>query len=131
MVEQITVDPVRLAWDADERLATLRFLHDGVGDRQHAHELTQQLRTWTGDPPEPYRFLVDCSAIVDVDAGWRAAWAEYFKRSRASATVAWFNANARIRLVILMFRKGTGVHGRAFATEDEARAWLAAAGSLP
>jgi hypothetical protein len=43
---------------------------------------------------------------------------------RDRGTVGWFNASARIRLVIIMFQKGTGVTGAAFETEAEARAYL-------
>jgi hypothetical protein len=64
------------------------------------------------------------SGPVRVDAGWRAVWGGFFRERRDAATLAWFNANARLRLLVLMFRKRAGVHGRAFETEDEAVAWL-------
>lgn len=114
--------PVVLRWDAGTRTAHVRFAETGVGERSHAERLSSQLDEWVGE--EPFQLLFDCSEIVDADAGWRAVWGEWFRARRDLATLAWFNANARVRLLILMFRKGTGVHGRAFATEVEARAWL-------
>lgn len=115
--------PVQLTWDPDTRLAVMRFVEPGVGDRPAAETLSQQFDAWAGD--EPFQVLVDCSDILDADAGWRAVWGEWVRERREIATLAWFNANARLRLLILMFRKGTGVHGKAFDSEEEARAWLA------
>jgi hypothetical protein len=119
------VGPVELSWDRDSRMATMWFVEEGSVGRTEAEQLSAQLSEWVGDPqPDPYSLLVDCSLIVDVDAGWRATWAEHFQRHKEQATIAWFNANARIRLIILMFIKGTRVNGRSFATEAEARSWL-------
>lgn len=115
--------PVVLTWDPAARRALLAFDEAGVGTRGHAVELSQVLDAWTG-PTQPFSILIDCSDIVDADAGWRAVWGEWFRARRRVVTVAWFNANPRVRLLILMFRKGTGVHGRAFPTEEEARGWL-------
>lgn len=114
--------PVVMRWDAGSRMAHVHFAETGVGGREHAERLSGQLEEWVGD--EPFRMLFDCSDIVDGDAGWRAVWGEWFRARRDQATLAWFNANPRVRLLILMFRKGTGVNGRAFATEAEARSWL-------
>lgn len=122
-VEEERSGPVVLTWDPARRLARLGFAELGVGGRRHAEELSRQLDAWAGST-EPFSMLVDCSDIVDGDAGWRAVWGEWFRARREVVTLAWFDANARVRLLILMFRKGTGVHGRAFATEEEARSWL-------
>lgn len=116
--------PVRLTWDPDARWGVVRFAEPGTGGRPEAEELAVVLDEWLGSPPQPFRMLVDAGQMVDVDAGWRAAWGQFFRERRDAATLAWFDANARLRLLILMFRKGTGVHGRAFETEDEAVAWL-------
>lgn len=116
--------PSELQWDPEHRIAVLRFVEEGVGGRREAERLSAALDGWVGD--EPYGLLVDCSEIVDADAGWRTTWGEYFKENREQATIAWYNANARVRLIILMFRKGTGVHGRSFPSIDDARAWLRA-----
>jgi hypothetical protein len=116
------VGPVTLTWEPQPRIATLRFVEEGVGGREEAEQLTRALDGWVGE--DLYGLLVDCSEMVDVDAGWRTTWGEYYRTNRDQATIAWFDANARIRLVILMFRRGTGVHGRSFGDEADARAWL-------
>jgi fructosamine-3-kinase len=121
----VAAGPARLSWDAEERLGVLRFVEQGVGGAAEAERLTASLRAWLDeDEPARYGFLVDCAEIVDADAGWRTTWGEFFQRERTRAVIGWFNANPRIRLVIIMFRKGTGVTGEAFATESEARAYV-------
>jgi hypothetical protein len=40
----------------------------------------------------PFRLLVDCSEMVDADAGWRNVWGEYFKGERNRSVIGWFNA---------------------------------------
>jgi hypothetical protein len=129
MDEARRVGPAELTWDRDRRLARLGFVEEGVGGRTEAETLVSVLAGWTADE-EPYALLVDCSQMLDADAAWRTTWGEHFKRNRDQATIAWFDANARVRLIILMFRKGTGVHGRAFATEDEALRWLEESGAV-
>lgn len=117
--------PVELEWEDDRRYATLRFVEPGVGGREEAETLTIQLADWVGEPElRPYRLLVDCSEMVDVDASWRAIWGDYFRTHRDVATLAWFNANPRIHLIVLVFLKGTGAKGRPFASEADARAYL-------
>jgi hypothetical protein len=124
----VTQGPAVLAWDPAARLGVLRFVEPGVGGLLEAKRLTEQLRTWVDDGDGgPFRLLVDCAEMVDVDAGWRNIWGEFFKRERDRSVVGWFNAGPRIQLVILMFRKGTGVTGEAFPTEAAARAYLDAA----
>lgn len=120
---EMRTGPVALSWDATSRTARLAFVEPGVGGRQEAEDLSRQLDAWMG-PEGPFRVLVDCSDLVDADAGWRAVFGEWFRGRKDRAVIAWFNANPRVRLLILLFRKGTGVHGRAFATEEEARSWL-------
>lgn len=121
----ISCGPAQLEWDGATRFAVVRFVEAGVGGRVEAETLSEQLRAWVGDPAEPYDFLVDCSEMVDVDASWRAIWGEYFREHNQVATLSWFNANPRIQLLILMFLKGTGIHGKPFEHEVDARAWLA------
>jgi hypothetical protein len=124
---QVVVDvgPVELSWEPGVRLARLRFTEPGTGGGPEAERLTAQLASWVdGGAGGPFRFLVDCSEMVDVDAAWRTTWGNFFKEERDRATIGWFNASARIRLVIIMFKKGTGVTGEAFESEAEAVSYL-------
>lgn len=125
-VLRTTAGPAELEWDDVERFATLRFIEPGTGGRDEAEALTTQLVEWVSQPElRHYRLLVDCSEMVDVDASWRATWSEHFRAHRDTATLSWFNANPRIQLIVLMFLKGTGVEGKPFASEADARAYLA------
>ncbi|MEX2505183.1 MAG: hypothetical protein WD378_10045 [Egicoccus sp.] len=129
-VLRTTAGPTELEWDDRARFATLRFLEAGVGGRDEAEALVAQLLEWVSQPElRPYRLLVDCSEMVDVDASWRATWGEHFRAHRDIATLSWFNANPRIQLIVLMFIKGTGVTGEPFEREADARAYLAAEGA--
>jgi hypothetical protein len=128
----VQAGPVALAWDEGARLATLRFVEHGVGSGPEAERLTGRLRQWVDEQPGgPFRLLVDCSEMVDVDAAWRSIWGDVFKQVRDRAVVGWFNANPRVRLAIIMFKKGTGVAGEAFATEAEARTYLEQVAQVP
>lgn len=122
--QRLRVGPTELTWSPDARLATLRFVASGTGGADEAQQLTAELERHLTAAPGPFRFLVDCGEMVDVDAGWRAVWAEVFKEHAHEAVIAWFNANPKIQVIILMFRRGLGVEGEVFATEDEARAYL-------
>jgi hypothetical protein len=124
----VRAGPTELRWDPVIRLAELRFVEPGTGGGVEAERLTSQLARWADEDEGDFRLLVDCSAMVDVDAAWRQTWGTYFQQVRDRAVVGWFNASARIRLVIIMFKKATGVVGEAFETEAEAREYLAQAG---
>ncbi|MEX1176817.1 MAG: hypothetical protein WEB09_00010 [Nitriliruptor sp.] len=120
-----------LIWDPRERAGLLRFVDEGAAaGGPEAEQLTQDFQRWLAEQPAaPFTVLVDCTEIAAVDAGWRQGWADFFIEHREHARLAWFNASPEIALIVTMFRKGTGVAGEAFATEDEARAYLAACSS--
>jgi hypothetical protein len=117
----------QLSWDDESRCGVLRFVDDsGSASGAEAEHLTADLQRWVDErPDERFDLLVDCTEIRVIDAAWRQRWADFFIAYRDRATLAWFNANAEVRLIVTMFRKGTGVTGEVFATEDEARAYLA------
>lgn len=119
-----------LTWDPDDRTAILRFVDElGEAGGPEAVQLTGDLDRWLddGDSTAPFQLLVDCTEIRSIDAAWRQAWADFFIARRDHATVAWFDASPQVALIITMFRKATGVTGQAFATEVEARDYLASA----
>lgn len=115
-----------LTWDDDERVGVVRFVGEtGSAGGTEAEQLTADLETWIGETREPFKLLVDCTQMRSLDAGWRQRWADLFTQHRDHAVLAWFNADPEIELIITMFRKGTGVEGDVFATEQEARSYLA------
>jgi anti-anti-sigma regulatory factor len=127
MVEVSRFGAAQLSWDPAARCATLEFVDAaGRAGRAEAEHLTADLEAWLGAERLPFRLLVDCTEIAHIDAAWRQLWADFFTDHRDHATLAWFNANPEVALIITMFRKGTGVAGEVFASEAEARAYLAA-----
>jgi anti-anti-sigma regulatory factor len=115
----------QLTWDPDARSAILEFVDEaGRAGRAEAEHLLRDFEAWLGGSREPFDLLVDCTEIAHIDAAWRQMWADFFTDHRDHATLAWFNANPEVELIITMFRKGTGVTGDVFATETEARSYL-------
>ncbi len=117
-----------LVWDEGARQGTLRFVDEAAAaGGAEAEHLTRDFERWLTDSPAgPFTLLVDCTEIASLDAGWRQGWADFFLAHREDARLAWFNASPEVALIVTMFRKGTGVRGEAFATEREARDYLAA-----
>jgi hypothetical protein len=125
MTEVSRLGAAELTWDPEARRGVLRFVDEhGTAGREEAEQLTRDLERWLDGSREPFQLLVDCTEIKRIDAAWRQLWADFFTGHRDHATLAWFNANPEISLIVTMFRKGTGVVGEAFASEDEARAFL-------
>ena len=129
-MSELEVQGVALGWDPDHRLLHMEFRDARRPSELAARTLAQAAARWLEDAPGPFALLVDCSRIDDTTPGWRAVWAEFFRRHKAQASVAWYNANALIRVTVLVFVKATGVRGAAFRTEADARAWLASVGTV-
>jgi hypothetical protein len=128
-VERLERGGIELTWDPDVRLAVFRFLQqDTAATGKDAQAFLGAVDEWKQPPDAPWAMLVDCSQLSNVDAAWRSAFSAYFKNERQRASVAWFNANALVRTMVLMFvtamRLAGPFNGRAFATEEEARSWL-------
>lgn len=128
-MDRLELHGIELTWDPDARLAVFRFLGEDTAARgKDAPAFLDALREWTQPPEVPWAVLVDCGRLSNVDAGWRSAFWAYFKNERDHVSVAWFNANALVRTMILMFvtamRVAGPFNGKAFATEEEARSWL-------
>lgn len=128
-VERLERSGIELTWDPDVRVAVFRFLQQGTNATgKDARVFLEAIGEWTRPPDASWAMLVDCSQLSNVDAGWRSAFSAHFKHERHRASVAWFNANALVRTMVLMFvtamRFGGPFKGKAFATEEEARSWL-------
>jgi len=127
-VERIRVRTIEFTWDPRARLAHISFTEPtrAVGD--DARALVAALESWIGAGGAPFALLGDGGRLASLDAEYRAVWSSFFKQHRKTASIAFYNMSAVVRVAAELFRLGTGVNMRAFSTEDEARAWLRAGG---
>lgn len=128
-MDRLERNGIELTWDPETRLAVFRFSQENTAARgEDARAFLEAVREWTQPPEVRWGMLVDCSQLSNVDAGWRSEFSSHFKHERNRAAVAWFNANALVRTMVLMFvtamRLAGPFRGKAFATEEEARSWL-------
>lgn len=127
-MEKVTVRSAEMTWDPQARLAVLRFAHDTTPTGPDAVVLVDALSRWVGDAGRPFGLLGDGARLRGVDAEYRAVWSRFLRRHRDDSTTAFFNMSAVVRIAAEMFRLGTGLRLKAFATENDARAWLREAG---
>lgn len=123
-LEQITVGNAEMDWDADSRLARLRFTNEARATREEALLLVEALTRWIGTDGKTFGLIGDGGKLVGVDAEYRSVWGAFFKQHRSESYVAFFNMKPVIRIAAEMFRIGTGVQLKAFADEASARSWL-------
>ena len=123
-MENIAFGGIELAWDPDSRLATLGFRKMTKGTGKDATRLVEAMSRWIGPDPKPFGLLGDGGKLAGVDAEYRSVWARFLREHRNQCSIAFFDMGVVVRIAAEMFRIGTGVRMRAFAKEDDARAWL-------
>jgi hypothetical protein len=117
-----------MTWEPEARLAVLRFVRETTPVGPDAVVLVDALAGWIGDARQPFGLLGDGAGLRGVDAEYRAVWSRFLRRHREDSHTAFFNMSAVVRIAAEMFRLGTGLNLKAFATEPEARSWLRGAG---
>jgi hypothetical protein len=123
-MEEVSVGAIRQTWDPEARLASIRFERETHATGRDATVLVDALTTWIGTEGRPFGLLGDGSNLSGLDAEYRSVWGHFLRRHRADSFTAFFNMGPVVRIAAEMFRIGTGLQLKAFATEDEARAWL-------
>jgi hypothetical protein len=126
--ETVTRGTIALTWDADSRVATLRFDGHTQLTGPDARFLTKALGNWACGTAEPFAMLFDGSQLASADAENRAVSGKFWREHRDRSHIAMFNVGPVMRVVTEMFRLGTGVHVKGFADEATARAWLRSLG---
>jgi hypothetical protein len=124
MDDKITIGAIEMMWDAEARLAVLRFERDIRVTGQDALALVAALTGWIGTDGKPFALLGDGGRLSGLDAEYRSVWQKFFRQHREDSFLAFFNMGPVIRIVAEMFRIGTGLRLKAFEGEGEARAWL-------
>lgn len=123
-VDKVTVGVAEIGWDADSRVAILRFTRESHVTGKDALVLVEALTRWIGTEGETFGLLGDGGKLSGVDAEYRSVWGAFLKQHRRECFVAFYNMNPVIRIAAEMFRIGTGVQLKAFAEETDARSWL-------
>jgi hypothetical protein len=123
-METVTTGPIVLTWDADARLAIIHFEREAQATGRDAVVLVDAMTGWIGTEGKPFGLLGDGGKLSGLDAEYRSAWGSFLRHHREDSHTAFFNMNAVVRIAAEMFRIGTGLRLKAFAGEEEARAWL-------
>jgi hypothetical protein len=123
-MDKITRGSIEITWDAESRLAFLRFEAETSATGKDAVALVEALTRWVGTDREPFGLLGDGGRLGRVDAEYRSVWRKFFDEHRGDSCIAFFNMNPLIRVAAEMFRIGTGLRLKAFADEAQARSWM-------
>lgn len=126
--QKMTAGTIEMEWQADSRLATLRFTHETQATGKEAAALVEALTGWIGTEGVAFGLLGDGGKLTGADAEYRSVWGAFFRKHRADSYIAFFNMKPVVRIAAEMFRIGTGVQLKAFADEGAARSWLRAKG---
>lgn len=120
-----------MTWDPGARLAHILFTAPTEARGEDAALLVAAISDWVGTEGRPFGILGDGGKLGRLDAAYRATWGRFFKDHRRDSHLAFYNMTPLVRVVAEMFRIGTGLDMRAFATEEEARSWLKPKGIGP
>lgn len=123
-LEKINVGSAEMEWDADSRLAMLRFTRESHATGKEAILLVEALTRWIGAEGRTFGLLGDGGKLSSVDAEYRRVWRTFLRQHRWGCYVAFFNMRPVIRVAAEMFRIGTGLQLKAFADDTDARSWL-------
>jgi hypothetical protein len=122
--ETVTSDSTEIRWDPSSRVAFVRYTADASLAAIDGAVLVDALTGWIGSSGEPFAVLADGSGLRGTNSEYRAKAGNFFRQHRATAFIALINLGPVIRVVVEMFRVGTGIQLKTFASEAEARSWL-------
>jgi hypothetical protein len=114
-----------ITWERAARIAVVRYAPDTTLTAADGAFLVDALTGWIGAEGEPFDVLADGTGVRGTDAAYRSKASAFFKGHRDTARIAMMNMSPFLRLLVDMFRIGTGIPLKGFADEPAARAWLA------
>jgi hypothetical protein len=121
---KVTSASTEITWSPEARVAGVRYTKDAVLASKDGDFLVEALTGWIGVSDEPFAVLADAAGLRGTDAEYRAKASGFFRQHRHNAFIALINLGPVIHIVVELFRIGTGIQLKTFATEDAARVWL-------
>jgi hypothetical protein len=121
---RVTSPSTEIAWSSQERLARVRYTKGATLKSNDGDFLVDALTGWIGAKSEPFAVLADGAGLQGTDAEYRAKASAFFRSQRHVAFIALVNLGPVIHVVVELFRVGTGIQLKTFATDADALSWL-------
>jgi hypothetical protein len=121
---KLTSASTEISWSPEERVAGVRYMVGATLTSEDGDFLVDALTGWVGADGEPFAVFADAAGLRGTDAEYRAKASRFFRRHRDRAFIALINLGPVIQVVVDLFRVGTGIQLKTFASEAAARSWL-------
>lgn len=121
---KVTNGSTEITWSPEARVAGVRYTPGVTLGNEDGDFLVDALNGWIGKEGERFAILADAAGLHGTDAAYRARAGGFFRQHRATAFIALINLGPVIHVVVELFRVGTGIQLKTFASELAARSWL-------
>jgi len=113
-----------IAWSPETRLAAVSYTSGITLESDDGDFLIEALAGWIGTNGEPFAVFADAAGLRGTDPAYRAKASGFFRQHRHTAYIALINLGPVIHVVVELFRVGTGIQLKTFASEAAAHSWL-------
>ena len=120
----VTSDSTTITWHPGSRVAVVRYTAGASLVAADGAFLADALTGWIGAGGERFAIFADAAGLRGTNGEYRARASSFFRQHRDNAFIALVNLGPVIQIVVELFRLGTGIQLKTFASEAEARSWL-------
>jgi hypothetical protein len=121
---KFTSASTEIIWSPEQRVAGVCYTADATLTSKDGDFLIEALKGWIGANGESFAVLANATGLRGTDAAYRAKASGFFRQHRDTAFIALINLGPVIHIVVELFRVGTGIQLKTFASEAQARSWL-------